>query len=239
MTEYYLVDVKSITSNVPRSQFKVDDLERIAQSILAAGGLVSPVLLKQTGAETYEVLAGDLAYYAALRAKEIAPRQGEMVNAFVVSPKQQATAIAQAADFSKTQEMPIISDEKKSIQGLSEGSDLRLTNLESRLDSAFRDLKQSQERDVKRLEQELSEVKHQLPQKIEPLDAFNNFSISELAQKLAAANLRGKTAAKVIEAIEKERKKAKFTSFSDIVTRVNGLSEKRMLTILDTWGGMH
>lgn len=84
MTEYYLVDVKSIQSTTPRSKFKVDQLETLAQSILETGGLLSPLLLKQTGPESYEVLAGDLEYYAAVRAKEIDPRKGEMVNAFVI-----------------------------------------------------------------------------------------------------------------------------------------------------------
>ena len=97
MTEYYLVDVKSITSTTPRSNFKVDQLETLAQSILATGALLSPLLLKQTGAETYEVLAGDLEYYAAVRAKELDPRKGEMVNAFVIPPKQQKAAVEQAA----------------------------------------------------------------------------------------------------------------------------------------------
>ena len=239
MSEYYRVDVKSITSDVPRSEFSVDDLERLAQGILASGGLLTPLVLKQTGPEKYEVLTGDLEYYAALRAKELNPRQGEMVNAFVVSPKQQEAAVAQVAELTRTKRAAVPADQKSTLQESPSGTDQRLTNLESRLDSAICDLKQSQEREIKRLEQAVSEIKRQVPQRVEPLDAFNNLSVPELAQKLAAANIRGKTAEKLVTAIEKERKKAEFTSFSNVVKRTNGLGDKRMLSILDTWGGMY
>lgn len=239
MTEYYLVDVKSVISNVPRSNFKVDDLEQLANSILVAGGLLTPLILKQVAPEKYEVLAGDLEYYAALRAKEINPRQGEMVNAFVVPPKQQEAAIAQVIELKKNKEIAIPSDHPIPAQATSNETNSRLTNLESRLDSAIRDLKLSQEKEVKRLEQELNEIKRQVPQRVEPLEAFNNLDTSELAQKLATANIRGKTAEKLIIAIQKERKKTPFTSLSDVVKRINGLGDKRMLSIVDTWGGMY
>ncbi|GAB4371172.1 MAG: hypothetical protein Kow00121_12490 [Elainellaceae cyanobacterium] len=233
MTEYYLVDVKSITSKIPRSEFEVNDLERFAQSILKSGGLLSPLLLKQTGPEHYEVLAGDYEYYAAVRAKEINPRAGEMVNAFVISPKHEEAATEQIALLGKTKTHP------QPPVGNPPIADVRLTNLESRLDEVIRDIKQSHASDIKRLEQEIAQVKNQLPQPIEPLQAFNNLSIPELVQKLAAANIRGKTAENLIAAIEKERKKSQFTSLSDIVRRIKGLGEKRMLSIIDAWSGAY
>ena len=241
MAEYYLVDVKSITSTAPRSQFRVDDLESLAQSILVSGGLLSPLLLKQTGPENYEVLAGDQEYYAALRAKEINPREGEMVHAFVIPAKEQEAAVKQLAILGHTGDKPGGTETLPSQPSNpnSSGVDLRVTNLESRLDEAIRDLKQSQEREIRRLEQELKEIKSQVPQRIEPLDAFNELGIPELLQRLATAKISGKTADKVITSIEQERKKAKFTSFSDVVKRVKGLSDKRMLSIIDTWGGMY
>ena len=232
MVEYYLVDVKSITSAAPRSQFRVDELETLAQSILASGGLLSPLLLKQTGAEKYEVLAGDREYYAALRAKELNPREAEMVHAFVIPPKQQEAAINQVAV------LEAIADKTPSQPSGSSGDDLRMTNLESRLDEALREIKQSQDREVKRLEQAIEQLKSQVPQRVEPLDAFNTLGQPELLQKLATANIRGKTAATMITAIEEERKKAKFTSFSNVVERVKGLGDKRMLSIIDAWGGL-
>ncbi len=232
MTEYYLVDVKSIQSTTPRSNFKVDQLETLAQSILETGGLLSPLLLKQTGPESYEVLAGDLEYYAAVRAKEIDPRKGEMVNAFVIPPQQQDAAVAQVDLLSPTSPPPAATTAPAG------DADLRITNLESRLDEAIRDLKQSQERHIQRLEQTINTLKTQMPQRVEPLDAFNTLSLPELAQKLASANVRGKTAERMLKSIEKERQKGKFISFTDIVKRIDGLGDKRMLAIIDTWSGL-
>lgn len=233
MVEYYLVDVKSIQSTAPRSQFRVDDLETLAQSILASGGLLSPLLLKQTGAEQYEVLAGDREYYAALRAKEINPREAEMVHAFVIPPKQQEAAINQVSVLTET-----AGGTKPPPPSDSSGADLRITNLESRLDGALQEIKQSQTQEIKRLEQAIAQIADQVPQKVAPLDAFNSLSLPELLQKLASANIRGKTAETMVGAIEQARKEAKFTSFSDVVKRVKGLGEKRMLSIIDAWGGL-
>lgn len=235
MTEYYLVDVKSIQSTTPRSNFKVDQLETLAHSILETGGLLSPLLLKQTGPESYEVLTGDLEYYAAVRAKEIDPRKGEMVNAFVIPPQQQDAAVAQVDLLSPAPQPTATSAATSAPAG---DADLRITNLESRLDEAIRDLKQSQDRDIKRLEQTVNDLKSQIPQRVEPLDAFNTLSLPELAQKLASANVRGKTAERMLKSIEKERQKGKFISFTDIVKRIDGLGDKRMLAIIDTWSGL-
>lgn len=232
MTEYYLVDVKSIKSNVPRSDFRVDDLDRLAQSILASGGLLAPLLLKQVDLEHYEVLSGDYEYYAAVRAREIDPRAGEMVNAFVVSSQHQEAARDQAALLTKMVDSP-----QPAINGGSAIAETRLTNLESRLDEAIRDLKQAHAADIKRLEQAISQVKDQLPQPIAPLQAFNMLSVPELRQKLAAANIKGKTAESLITAIDKERKKSQFMSLSEVVKRIKGLGEKRMLSIVDAWKG--
>ena len=242
MSEYYLVDVKSITSKVLRSEFKVDELEALAQSILEANGLLSPLLLKQTGVDSYEVLAGDREYYAAVRAKEINPRAAEMVNAFIVPEDLEDAAIQQFANLHATQ-LTVIPDSLSTSApkppASSSVTDQRLTNLESRLDEALRDIKQTQQREVQRLEQQITTLQQKIPQKVEPLEIFNTANTAELLQKMAIAGIRGKTAEKLIKNIEKARKQSSFTSFTDVVSRVDGLADKRMLTILDTWGGMY
>ncbi|MBE9078402.1 hypothetical protein IQ241_14040 [Romeria aff. gracilis LEGE 07310] len=240
MSEYYQVDVKSITSGAPRSKFKEAELETLAQSILAAGGLLSPLLLKQTGIESYEVLAGDREYYAAVRAKEINSRAGEMVNAFVIPDKMAELAIDQ---FAALHQSPPTSPPEASAEtatpAATSTTEQRLTNLESRLDGALQDMKQAHQRDISRLEQQLTQLQQQIPQKVEPLEIFNTSSTSALLQKLAAIGIRGKNAEKLIQGIEQAREQSAFTSFTDVVSRVKGLGDKRMLTILDAWGGMY
>ncbi len=236
MSKYYLVDVKSITSKVARSSFKVDELEKIAQNILTSGGLLSPLLLKQTGIESYDVVAGDLEYYAAVRAKEINPRVAEMVNAFVVPKDLVETALEQFNTLHGLSKTEVV---KKASSQPSGSNSEQITNLEARLDGFLNDIRQGQERDINRLEKKISALQEQLPSKVEPLIVFNTYSTAELLQKMNTAGVKGKTAEKIINGIEKAREKEAFVSFKDVIKRVNGLGETRMLTMLDAWGKMY
>jgi hypothetical protein len=95
MIKCYFVDIKDIRSGLPRSNFAESDLEQLATLILATDGLIRPLILKESGNEKYQVIAGHLEYYAALKAKEQNISKAEMVNAFVINDKIQASAIAQ------------------------------------------------------------------------------------------------------------------------------------------------
>jgi polyhydroxyalkanoate synthesis regulator phasin len=241
MSEYYLVDVKSITTKAPRSAFKVDEIDTLAQSILSSGGLLSPLLLKQTGIESYEVLAGDLEYYAAARAKELNPRAAEMVNAFVVPNDLAETAIKQLETLKKASAIQPPAS-KPAEAKLTKGNSLdsqRLTNLEARMEEIFGDIKHTRKQDMHSLDQKITALQQQLPTKIEPLEVFNTASTAELLQKMNIAAIKGKTAEKLINGIEKARRKSPFTSFRDVIKRVDGLGDGRMLTMLDAWGGMY
>ncbi len=233
MGEYYLVDVKSISSKTPRSHFSEDELEALAQSILNVGGLLTPLLLKQTGAESYEVLAGDRAYYAAVRAREINPRQAETVNAFVVPEKLTQAAIQHFSDFRIPPPPPPTNGIDQRLTNLESRLDRSLTNLESRLDRNLQEIRDTQQRELQRLEHQIQALQAQIPPKVEPLEIFNSAASVELLQTLKSAGIKGKTATKLITAIETARAEKLFTSFSDIVKRVNGLGDKRMLAILD------
>lgn len=82
-----LVAVKKITSKVDRPQFLDTDLNQAAKLILEAEGVINPIILHRTSLESYEVVDGDFEYYAAVRAREIDPRKGEMIAAFIVEPE--------------------------------------------------------------------------------------------------------------------------------------------------------
>ncbi|MEM9541753.1 MAG: hypothetical protein AAGA60_19940 [Cyanobacteria bacterium P01_E01_bin.42] len=80
------VPVKRIATTNDRNQFNAQTIETLAQAILKAHGLAVPLHLKRDG-ENYILLnedyAGRLAYWAAVRAREIDLRKGEMVSAFI------------------------------------------------------------------------------------------------------------------------------------------------------------
>ncbi len=93
--EFYTVDVKSITSDFPDSNFVDDDLNTLANLIIESGGILKPLVLKTIGLETYKVVDGHFEYYAAVRAREKNPRQCEMVNAFIISADKENIALNQ------------------------------------------------------------------------------------------------------------------------------------------------
>lgn len=102
MIKCLFVDIISISSSIPKSKFKQANIEIIADSILTAGGLLRPLILRQIG-DRYTVIDGDLAYYAAVRAKEKDLRRAEMVNAFVITDDSESAVIAQLTLLSKTE----------------------------------------------------------------------------------------------------------------------------------------
>ena len=95
MIKCYFVDIKDISSDLPRSHFTESDLEQLANLILATDGLIRPLILKKRGEEKYTVIEGHREYYAALTAKEKNSSKAEMVNAFVINANIQASAIEQ------------------------------------------------------------------------------------------------------------------------------------------------
>lgn len=120
MIKFSLVDVSSIQSNVPRSNFSEEQIEQLADMILESEGVLNTILLTQTGINNYRVLAGDLEYYAALRAKEKNPRQGEMINAVIVQPQNQEVLLKQAELFKNSsftvEPKPVIVRDETSLE---------------------------------------------------------------------------------------------------------------------------
>lgn len=221
-----LVAVKKITSTVPRSNFPDEELEQVAQLILQAEGVINPVILQRSSLDTYEVIAGDFEYYAAARVREIDPRKGEMIGAFLVEEENEEV-IKQQVELLRKPKAAVVEPTTSSSTAL----ESRLTNIESRIENRINELKNQQET----LEKKLQEVKNQIPKKLQPLDMFNNLSLPELAFRLNTAGLGEKRAEKIATSVEQERSQSKFTSLSDIVARVKGISSDTMLKIIDNW----
>jgi hypothetical protein len=94
---FALVDVSDICFAVARTEFPKSLVEQVAQSILEVG-CVQPIVLKDLGGFQYEVVSGHLAYWGAVRAKEINGRAAELVQAWIA--KDPTAALAQLALFS-------------------------------------------------------------------------------------------------------------------------------------------
>ncbi|PLS69515.1 MAG: hypothetical protein CV045_01805 [Cyanobacteria bacterium M5B4] len=90
-----LVPVKKITSNVSQSKFSADDIQRIANLILETEGVINPIILRRTGLESYEVIAGHLEYHSAVKAREISPLKGEMIQAIILEDSNEKAILEQ------------------------------------------------------------------------------------------------------------------------------------------------
>jgi len=85
---FQMIDVSSIeTPAYDLVKYTPQLIENLALSILDAGGLITPLLVKQTGLQSYQLINNyqTLEYLAVIKAKQLNPRLGEMVNAFVVA----------------------------------------------------------------------------------------------------------------------------------------------------------
>lgn len=91
-----LVAVKKIQTDAPRDEHAPERLEALARAILVTGALVTPLLLKRTGIESFDLIGNPLHYWAAVRAKEIDVQAGEMVHCFILDDDRAIAALAQA-----------------------------------------------------------------------------------------------------------------------------------------------
>jgi ParB-like nuclease domain len=95
MIKCYFLDVKSIVSDVPRSNFTESSLEKIANYILEADGLICPLIVQEIGVNKYTVIDGHQGYHAAVLAKQKNIQKAEMVNAFIIADNTRSAAIEQ------------------------------------------------------------------------------------------------------------------------------------------------
>lgn len=233
MFDFYLVDVKNITSDVARSSFDESDLERLADLVLESKGIIKPLILKPIDVDEYTVIEGHFEYYVAVRAKEKNPRQGEMVNAFVISQKNEENISKQIEAFKEIQASNLGAKPNSKIRDTTD-INLRLTNIELRFEKQINEIRLEKAKEKEQLEAEIKQLADKTKKQLEPLKAFNTLSSSNLTFMLKSAGITGKTANSIIEIIQSQREKTAFTSLVDVVERVKGLSEKRILSIIDS-----
>ncbi|ODG96471.1 hypothetical protein A4S05_18240 [Nostoc sp. KVJ20] len=235
-----LVAVKKITSSKPRSTFADDELEQAAQLILESEGVVNPIVVRRTSLQSFEVVDGDFEYYAAARAKEIDIRKGEMIGVFIIESENEEALTKQVELFRKSKafinnNVSASSDGIESrlinMESRSSNTESRVTNLESRFENRTIELQTEFRLEIKNINDRLKEIENRIPKPMEPLEALNTLSFSELTSKLRRVGIN----IKIIEKIISERDNGKFKSFSNVVDRIKGLGDKTMLKIIDSF----
>lgn len=230
--ETYLVDIQDVSSSQLRSNFSEKDLKNMAELILELGGLLKPLIIKEGGLRRFEVIEGHFEYYAVVKALEI-DDDLEMVRAFIINENAENSAKKQLQFLKPINPVPSIANNECEAKMLSMES--RLNNLEIRLGELIEHQKQDFKRLTDTLQAEIRSLKPFILTKTDSLEVFNNLSLPELSFRLKTANITGKTAEKILKNIEKARQEKPFQSFSDLVSRVQGLSQNKMIAIIDIW----
>lgn len=260
MISFSLVDVKSINSTVSRSTLSETVLDSLSDLILDCEGLLKPLVLKRTGPESYTVVDGHLEYYAAVRAKEKNPRKGEMVNAFVISPKNEEIILKQTQllkSFAESNTNQAVKDSpvQAPIQPHQEGlQDLpvqtsiqpdleaRFLNIEVRIETRLNELKAEYSQNLQRIEEMLDQkieervkdIESRNPKPAPLLESLNNLELPLLGSRLKKAGVKQN----IIDSIVKERNKTPFEpfiNFEDVINRIKGLGDKTMIKMIDGW----
>jgi ParB family chromosome partitioning protein len=93
-----LVPVKKISCNFP-CIWSSDFLTIAGQSILESKGVINPIVVRRIDLFHYELVSGVLEYYAAVRAREIDPREGENITVFIMEPENEEALTKQLEIF--------------------------------------------------------------------------------------------------------------------------------------------
>ena len=235
MMNFSFVDVKSITSDVPRSNFAEADLENLADIILKSEGIIKPVVVKATGIESFSVVDGHFEYYAAVRAKEKDARKGEMVNAFVISPKLEDLVVKQAAILrgKEASEKPVKTPSNTSKDSNTFNRDKlesRVQNLELRLEKQINEFNSIIRQQRETTDEELKQIKNKIPQPSHPLTLINTLDEEQLALKLQRSKIsNAEKLAKAIINARGKKSNQEFTDYRDVFNSVKSLGIKRIL----------
>ena len=216
MWKFLRVDITDINPSLPRETFSETELENLANLIIEMGGLIRPVILKKADNkkidERYNIISGDLEYYASVIANQKVP-DIEMINAFVVDKEAENIAL---------QQMQLLSPHKIIDNPL----ELRMSNLEKRLETQLQAIREEYQKEIKRLEEKImiSPPPPPPPSK----------SILELLNTCDANQLKkgGIPPASVNEFLKKRSEKP-FDSVEDIQRGVTGIGQVRLAKLID------
>ena len=235
MTAFARLDVKEIKASVPRANFTEAQIEQVADLILAGGGVIRPLVVKQTGIDSYELIDGALEYFAAVRAREKDPRRGELVNAFVVSPKQD-TAIREQLTALNGHNGSSAAPPPSSAPTISDPLSAFVTNFVVSSEARINEIRELAAQNQRKMELEVKRLDKEIEQKKGPqdlLDLINHTAIDDLRAKLAFHGAdKGK-----IEAIcnaRQQQKNGQFETYQALLTAAKGLGERGLLRLIDS-----
>ncbi|MDB9433128.1 chromosome partitioning protein ParB [Microcystis aeruginosa] len=218
MWKFLRVDITDINPSVPRETFSETELENLANLIIEIGGLIRPAILKKADNkkvdERYNIISGDLEYYASVIANQKVP-DIEMINAFVVDKEAENIALQQMQLLSPSPGL-ITTPEK-----IDNPLELRMSNLEKRLETQLQAIREEYQKEIKRLEEKIIILTPPPPSK----------SILELLNSCDANQLKKAGINKTVTA--NFLKEKPFVSLNDITDRVDKMGAATLIKLID------
>ena len=225
MWKFLRVDITDINPSLPRETFSETELENLANLIIKMGGLIRPAILKKADNkkvdERYDIISGDLEYYASVIANQKVP-DIEMINAFVVDKEAESIALQQMKLLSPSPAL-ITTHEK-----IDNPLELRMSNLEKRLETQLQAIREEYQKEIKRLEEKIiiSPPSHPSPPSKSILELLNTCDANQLNKaRIPPASVND---------FLKKRSEKPFDSLEDVLNRpVSGVKEKRLIKLID------
>ena len=225
MWKFLRVDITDINPSVARETFSETELENLASLIIEMGGIIRPAILKKADNkkvdERYNIISGDLEYYASVIANKKVP-DIEMINAFVVDKEAESIALQQMKLLSPSPAL-ITTHEK-----IDNPLELRMSNLEKRLETQLQAIREEYQKEIKRLEEKIiiSPPSHPSPPSKSILELLNTCDANQLNKaRIPPASVND---------FLKKRSEKPFDSLEDILNRpVSGVKEKRLIKLVD------
>lgn len=219
MWKFLQVDITDINPSVPRETFSETELENLANLIIEMGGIIRPAILKKADNkkvdERYNIISGDLEYYASVIANQKVP-DIEMINAFVVDKEAENIALQQMQLLSPSP--GLITTPEKTDNPL----DLRMSNLEKRLETQLQAIREEYQKEIKRLEEKII---------ISPPPPPPSKSILELLNSCDANQLKKAGINRTVTA--NFLKEKPFVSLNDITDRVDKMGVATLIKLMD------
>ena len=219
MWKFLRVDITDINPSVPRETFSETELENLANLIIEMGGIIRPAILKKADNkkvdERYNIISGDLEYYASVIANQKVP-DIEMINAFVVDKEAENIALQQIQLLSPSP--GLITTPEKTDNPL----ELRVSNLEKRLETQLQAIREEYQKEIKRLEEKII---------ISPPPSPPSKSILELLNSCDANQLKKAGINRTVTA--NFLKEKPFVSLNDITERVDKMGAATLIKLMD------
>ena len=216
MWKFLRVDITDINPSLPRETFSETELENLANLIIKMGGLIRPAILKKADNkkvdERYDIISGDLEYYASVIANQKVP-DIEMINAFVVDKEAESIALQQMKLLSPSPAL-ITTHEK-----IDNPLELRMSNLEKRLETQLQAIREEYQKEIKRLEEKIPPPP---PSSKSILELLNTCDDNQLKKAGINKTVTGNFL-----------KEKPFVSLDDIIDRVDKMGAATLIKLMD------